>query len=260
MTEVRDRNYVVEPGGVDTDSPRMSADELFRLQQQIERDEAEARLRRDARIKALWNDYAAPGAIITAILAVLIGSPILLWWGFIRTEQVPGEVIARAWIWEAPIETYKAVDGRTWYRSQVPGDAYNRYQRVEQSGSICVATDPDGWCTMSVPTYDTRYYYTVDRWRESGALKVRSRSDAGVWADPHRPDASHLVDTGVLGSQRANWGRERLELRTVFVTTDHGVAQWVAYEPDRALWDELLVGDEGQLAMTGFSRIRGVSR
>lgn len=261
MDSTQERDYLIEPEGLDTDSPKMSAHELFQLQQEIEREEAEASLRRIARLKTYWSDYGMPGLILSAIALVVVGSPVLIWWGFIRTEQVPGEVIARAWIWKVEVQTYKQVGDRTWNESAIPDDAYDINPRREVRSTTCWSRDESGNCTWETDNYDTRYYYTVNRWRRSGEIKSSSRSDQGTWAEPHLPDDSDLGPSSpVLGNRRANWEVNDLELRTIFVTVDHGVAQWVAHEPGRHLWDDLLVGETGQLAMTGFSRIRGVSR
>lgn len=168
--------------------------------------------------KKLWP-WLLGGVLVSCCL---FGSVAMLW-----EKDVTVTVKGHSWSREIDVESMQAVQDDAWCDSK-PSDAYNVSSRKEQrstdkipDGEECHTRDVDRGdgtferrqeCTTKYreePVYDTRCYFTVDRWRKQRTEKAQGQ---GAQPAPQWPQV-RLGRTGnALGAEREGSRRETYTL------------------------------------------------
>lgn len=204
---------------------------------------------------------------LTLFFGGLIGFFLLIAW----SEDVRVRVSAHAWKHEIRIEAFGPVSDSSWC-DQMPSDAYDVSRKSEvrsheqvpdgQECSTVTRDNADGTFSesqscrttyRSEPVYDSRCYYTVDRWHH-----VRSVTTEGSRPDEARPwPAVRLARTGQCkGCEREGEHVESYVVQLTQVQPEDGEEPFTkecAY--DEGKWATLAPSSEWYIdvgMMTGF--------
>lgn len=191
--------------------------------------------------KRSWTFYAVLGIIGLVVVGILLA----IFW---RREEV-AYVSGHAWEREVNIEEYQAVSDNAWCDT-MPREAYSITRREEQRGERQVADGEE--CTTrrvdngdgtfreqrdcrtkyrSEPVYDTKCYFTINRWVFERAVKATGQSLA---ENPMWPEV-RLTRTGTcLGCEREGGRGERYlvyltEGENIY-TCDLAQSQWATMQ------------------------------
>ena len=171
------------------------------------------------------------------------------------TKTVQLEVTSQKWVRTIDIEQKRAVSDSSW--CPAPSGAYNITQQREQNGTEQVADGQtcrtvnkdrgDGTFSQSqecstkyksVPVYDQKCYYTIDRWVVQRTLTSEGTAMMPVtW-----PSVPYLQSGNSLGSQREG---TRTETYIVNYKVDDGSDNSCKYKSDN-LWKAQTVGSKWQ--------------
>lgn len=169
--------------------------------------------------KTKWWVWAL-GAV--ALLCCGFSAVAVLW-----KKDVTVTVAGHSWAREIDVESMQAVSESAWCDS-MPGDAYSVSRKREQrstnkiaDGETCTTRDVDRGdgtferreeCRTKYreePVYDTRCYFTVDRWRKARTEKAQGQGTSPAPAWP----SVRLARTGSsLGAEREGSRRETYTL------------------------------------------------
>jgi hypothetical protein len=212
------------------------------------------------RFVSFYHGHRDPVNIVGIALAILlvIGIPsYLVWDNYFRTTPITVTAQSFTWGRQIEVEKYKQINESGWSH---PNDAYDirkdyrfHYFYSQYAGEICSGTGTTRSCVsqyIQIPVYDWYYSYTIDRWRTERWLITGGTEQNPYW----EPIPVTFNNTNVLGNERE--GDEHKEVYTVHVVDDDGRIH-LDDEP-QAVWQAVVVGEEGRGAITKNHKLRGV--